>query len=279
VSRDVRLGNLFNVRDLGGYVTADGRAVRWKRVYRAASLHQLDPAHADDWDRLGLATVVDLRRDRERASGGWPTLLNSAVLCDLPVLPDDWTLPREGFSSPTEHLSYAYDDMARLGTRAVRRTFELLAEPARYPLMFFCMAGKDRTGIMAVLLLMALGVDEEIALDDYELSGDRVVALVEHLKERDSLDRTNPMIHQPLEVLRAPRVAMSDFLGRLKAHYGSVLSYLDSCGIDEAAREAVRRQLLEPLGSPDHPEPAGRQPLAPHPADARVERLTECRYK
>jgi protein-tyrosine phosphatase len=245
VSRDVRLGNLFNVRDLGGYTTCDGRTVRWKRVYRAASLHQLDPAHADDWSRLGLATVVDLRRDRERTAGGWPSLLHSAALYDLPVLPDDWTLPKEQFSSPTEHLSYAYDDMARLGAEAVRLTFELLADPDRYPLMFFCVAGKDRTGIMAVLLLTALGVDEATALDDYELSGDRVVALVEHLKVQDGLDRDNPMINQPLEVLRAPRAAMADALDRLQALHGSLLGYLDACGVDEAARVAVRALLLE----------------------------------
>ena len=243
--RDIRLGNLFNVRDLGGYVTRDGRTVRWERVYRAASLHQLDPEHADDWDRLGLSTVVDLRRPRERTAGGWPQLLDSAVVCELPVLPDGWTLPKEQFSSPTEHLSYAYDDMARLGADAVRRTFELLADPDRYPLMFFCLAGKDRTGIMAVLLLTALGVDEATALDDYELSGDRVVALVEHLKAQDTLDRTNPMINQPLEVLRAPRVAMAEALDRMKVQHGSILGYLDSCGIGEAMREAVRAQLLE----------------------------------
>jgi protein-tyrosine phosphatase len=252
MSRDVGLGNLFNVRDLGGYVAGDGRTVRWRRLYRAASLHQLDPAHAEDWNRLGLATVVDLRRDRERAEGGWPRLLDSAVVCGLPLLPDDWTLPMEHFRSPTDHLSHAYDDMARLGTDAVRRTFELLADPDRYPLMFFCMAGKDRTGIMAVLLLIAVGVPEDSALDDYELSGDRVVALVDHLLAQDDLDRANPLIHQPLEVLRAPRVAMSNSLERLEARHGSVLGYLDSCGVDEATREAVRSQLLEP------PVPSGR---------------------
>jgi protein-tyrosine phosphatase len=245
VSRDVRLGNLFNVRDLGGYVTEDGRTVRWRRVYRAASLHRLDPAHAADWQRLGLATVVDLRRSRERAEGGWPPLLDSALVCELPVLPDGWTLPREQFASATEHLSHAYDDMARLGAGAVRRTFELLADPDRHPLMFFCLAGKDRTGIMAVLLLVALGVDEATALDDYELSGDRVVALVEHLKAQDGLDRDNPMINQPLEVLRAPRVAMSQALQRLKARHGTLLGYLDACGADEATRAAVRALLLE----------------------------------
>ena len=245
MSRDVRLGNLYNVRDLGGYVTADGRAVRWRRVYRAASLHQLDPEHADDWDLLRLSTVVDLRRNRERAAGGWPALLDSAQVCELPVLPDDWSLPREHFSSPTEHLSHAYDDMARLGADAIRRTFELLADPDRYPLMFFCLAGKDRTGMVAVLLLTALGVQESTVLDDYELSGDRVVALVEHLKSQGTLDRDNPMINQPIEVLRAPRSAMADALERMKAAHGSVLGYLDWCEVDEGLRSRVRAQLLD----------------------------------
>ena len=245
MQRDVQLGNLYNVRDLGGYPTTDGRTVRWRRVYRAASLHLLDPEHKADWDALGLATVVDLRRLREKAAGGWPDMLESAMVCELPVLPDDWTLPKEGFSSPTAHLSQAYDDMTRMGVEAIRTTFELLADPERYPLLFFCIAGKDRTGIMAVLLLTALGVDEATALDDYELSGDRVVAFVEQLKSDDSFDRTNPMINQPLEVLRAPRIAMSSALERMKERHGSIMGYVESCGVTAETIEAIRGNLLE----------------------------------
>ncbi len=244
MQRIVTLGNLYNVRDLGGYRADDGRTVRWGRVYRAASLHQLDPEHEEEWQRLALTTVVDLRRTRERAAGGWPEMLDSAMVCELPVLPDDWTLPKEDFETPTLHLSAAYDDMARLGRDAVRSTFELLADPDRYPLLFFCIAGKDRTGMVAALLLSALGVDEEQVLDDYELSGDHVVALVEHLRSHDRLGN-NPMINQPIEVLRAPRGAMSDALGRMRAEHGSELGYLAWCGVTTEVLAAVRANLLE----------------------------------
>lgn len=242
--RIVELGNLFNVRDLGGYTTTDGRTVRWGQVYRAASLHQLDPEHEEAWQRLALTTVVDLRRTRERVAGGWPELLDSATVCELPMLPDDWTLPREGFETPTHHLSAAYDDMRRLGADAVRSTFELLTDPDRFPLLFFCIAGKDRTGMVAAVLLSALGVDEEQVLADYELSGEHVVALVEHLRSQGRLDN-NPMINQPIEVLRAPRAALEGALARMREEHGSVLGYLEWCGVTPAVVEAVRRNLLE----------------------------------
>jgi protein-tyrosine phosphatase len=242
--RIVSLGNLFNVRDLGGYTTADGRTVRWGQLYRAASLHQLDPEHEEEWERLALTTVVDLRRTRERIAGGWPEMLESATVCELPMLPDDWTLPRDGFESPTDHLSAAYGDMARLGRDAVRSTFELLSDPARYPLLFFCIAGKDRTGMVAAVLLSALGVDDEQVLEDYELSGEHVVALVEHLKSQGRLD-DNPMINQPIEVLRAPRVALETALERMRAEHGSVLGYLEWCGVTPEVIAAVRAQLLQ----------------------------------
>lgn len=241
--RDVRLGNLFNVRDLGGYRTRQGTAVRWNRIYRAASLHQLDPEHEDDWKRLGLATVVDLRRERERKAGGWPSLLGSARAFELPMVPDEWILDPAAYPTATAHLIAAYGDMSRLGAGAVHATFELLADPASYPLLFFCVAGKDRTGLLAALLLIALGVDDEQVLDDYELSGTRVVALVEHLRERGSLD-DNPMLNQPLEALRAPRVALESALARIRDEHGSVERYLASCGIDAGVIAAVRTNLL-----------------------------------
>jgi len=242
-TRDIELGNLFNVRDLGGHLTAGGRHVRWGRVYRAASLHQLDPEHVDDWNRLGLRTLVDLRRRREREAGGWPSFLDSARVCSLPMIPDDWTLAKSSFATPLLHICEAYDQMRRLGGEAVRSTFELLADPDSYPLMFFCIAGKDRTGIMAAVLLSSLGVADDAVLDDFELSGDRVMALVDHLRARGGLD-DNPMINQPEEILRAPRAAMASALTRLREDHGSVEGYLTWCGVTDEVLDAVRVNLL-----------------------------------
>jgi protein tyrosine/serine phosphatase len=244
VQRDVALGNVFNVRDLGGLTGADGHSVRQGRVYRAASLHQLDPAYAEDWERLAIRTVIDLRRSRERVAGGWPELLNSATVCELPMLPDDWMLDRAGYATPLAHLSAAYDDMQRLGMAAIRASFELLADPASYPLLFFCIAGKDRTGLLASLLLLVLGVSDEDVFEDYELSGERVIALVESLRAQGRLDG-NPMINQPIEALRAPREALADSLARLRARHGSVEAYLASCGVSAETRHAVCANLLE----------------------------------
>jgi protein-tyrosine phosphatase len=242
--RDIVLGNLFNVRDVGGYQTQSGRTVQWAKVYRAASLHQLDPEHQQDWDRLGLATVVDLRRPMERAVGGWPELLKTATLCELPILPDDWMLDRSGFPTPTDHLSAVYGDMARLGAEAIRATFELLSQSASYPLLFFCIAGKDRTGLLAAVLLSVLGVDDEQVLNDYEMSGERVEAMVHHLRATGRMDESNPMIRQPVEALRAPRAALAAALSQLRASYGSVEDYLLWCGVTSEQLDAVRQNLL-----------------------------------
>lgn len=241
--RDVVLGNVFNVRDLGGLATVDGRAVRPGRVFRAASLHQLDPAYAEDWERLAIRTVIDLRRHRERVAGDWPDLLNSATVCELPMLPEDWLLDRSGFGSAQEHLSAVYDDMQRVGMVSIRASFDLLADPASYPLLFFCVAGKDRTGLLAALLLLVLGVSDDDMLDDYELSGDRVIALVESLRAQGRLDG-NPMINQPVEALRAPRAALAGSLARLRARHGSVAAYLASCGIGPEVLQAIRDNLV-----------------------------------
>jgi protein-tyrosine phosphatase len=243
--RDVPLGNLSNIRDLGGYPAADGRRVRWRRIYRGASLHRLVDSGRPDLERLGLAAVVDLRRPGERAAGGWPDVLDGIAVHPLPLLPDGWHRPEEGFASPAAYLSAVYDELRRLGRESVRAAFGLLARPESYPLMFFCAAGKDRTGLLAALVLGVLGVPEEHVLDDYELSGDRVVALVDHFRATGALEAGNPMIDQSVELLRAPRAALAGSLGSLRREFGGVPQYLAWCGVPDRELAAVRGLLLE----------------------------------
>src|SRR2546421_7833212 len=68
--RSVRLANLFNFRDLGGYSGAAGRSVVWRRLYRSDDLSRLTEAAQPDFSALGIRTVVDLRRPEEVAQDG-----------------------------------------------------------------------------------------------------------------------------------------------------------------------------------------------------------------
>jgi protein-tyrosine phosphatase len=245
VDRSVELGGVYNVRDLGGMPTADGHVVRPGLLFRASSLHRLTDEEA--WREFGAATVIDLRYQKEIDAFPLPDFIDDPT--HLPVLPDRWKSV-EGLQaeeplddSPEAHLAWVYAVMLELGARTVRDIVEQLAGPEPFPAIFFCMAGKDRTGFVAAVLLSILGVTDDVIADDFALSGDEVVALVAWLRTREDFEN-HPMMNQSEELLRAPRGAMELFLARVTAEYGSLHDWVLTLDIPADATETLRARLL-----------------------------------
>lgn len=103
-----------------------------------------------------------------------------------------------------QYLSRRYAEMLVSGRAAIRLTFDPLARNGAGPIIFFCSAAKDRTGVMAALILSALGVDREQVADDYALSADRVSVMLRVVTERKSRHR-EPVLEQPAPFLASPR--------------------------------------------------------------------------
>lgn len=253
--RDVRIGLLENARDVGGYLTSDGRQVRWGLLYRAASLHEADATAAQDWQMLGLRTVVDLRRDDERVRRGRVSReLHPDGDEHLPALQGIFVPEYDVDSQPEEYLAAYYIEILTSSHDTIRGLFELLADEANLPLALFCAAGKDRTGTLVALVLAALGVDDETICDDYSLSGERVLAMVRRKRAAGDPD-PDPMIDQHPTILRAPRGAMALLLHHLRTQTPGVEDYLASVGVTATMLEAVRDALLEPAAEPLHQHP------------------------
>ena len=175
-ARLIPLDGAFNFRDLGGYPAAGGRATRWGMLFRSDTLHELSTSDVDTLRSLGLATVVDLRTSRELERTGRG-----------PLGPEPDRLPasvgdpgragrrgRRGGHGGTggDDLSERYLWYLEVGAPASGRGTDLLGEPAHYPLVFHCAAGKDRTGVLAALVLDLLGVDPEVIVADYLITAD-----------------------------------------------------------------------------------------------------------
>jgi protein tyrosine/serine phosphatase len=241
VGQRVELGGVYNVRDLGGYPGADGRLVRRGMLFRSSSLHRL--TDVDAWDAFGARCVVDLRYDRERNAFPLPDFITNDT--HAPMLPDHWRSDEEAKKGlPEEFLSSVFHDMLELGGQSVRDILAALTAADAYPAVFFCMAGKDRTGVLAAILLSLLGVSEEDIAADFELSGDEVVALVDHLRTHEDFE-DHPMMNQPEALLRAPRAAMELFLAEVDVKYGGLPGYVRELNVDDATIEALKALLLE----------------------------------
>ena len=244
-----------NFRDLGGYHTAGGGRVRWGLVFRSASLHRLTAADLITLDRLGLRVVYDLRGDEERERA--PSVLPDGVHCEqLPIGGTaaktkeltDLVLAGRLAELPLDFLVRIYDAMVEVAAGTFGRLLTRLAEPDGRPALFHCHAGKDRTGIVAALLLSLLGVDERTVLDDYQLSG---IHYTEHqlAAVQTKLAATGVDVERYRAVFGAPRHAMATVLAGLRERHGSLEAYLhDEAGVDHEVFAELRAALVQPAG-------------------------------
>lgn len=108
------------------------------------------------------------------------------------------------------------------------------------PVLFFCKAGKDRTGLVAALLLSVLEASEEEILQDYVISDKYHMVALAGLEENSQvtgLDRS--------KFERAPREAMHHALQFIKEQYGGAQQYLVQAGFGLAEQEELRQLLLQ----------------------------------
>ncbi|MEV6275503.1 tyrosine-protein phosphatase [Nocardia sp. NPDC051832] len=240
MKRHIEFDRLHNFRDLGGYRSADGRTVAWGRIYRADSLGKLRDG---DWDRfldLGVDTIIDLRYPWEiEARGRVPhaerfRYANRSIehrpYDQAEIDPD---------LDPWRYLADRFAEVAADGVVEIRETLELIAA-ADGPAVFHCASGKDRTGLIAALLLSALDVPEDQILADFALTERATAHLIADWKSANP-GRT---LRWP-GYGRAPAEVMRLVLADLNDSYGSVRDYLTgAAGLSADVIADLRARLL-----------------------------------
>jgi protein-tyrosine phosphatase len=245
-----------NFRDLGGYATADGRRVRWGRLYRSNDLSQLTRDDLKYLSRLGLTIVCDFRSERERLQKPNRAIEpEPPVSLDLPVDaegvdPDalQERIRTGGIAAlwtenlmHTAYRSFVSDHSARWAAMLRR-----LAQPESLPALVHCTAGKDRTGFAAALVLLSLGVPEETVFEDYLMTNHYRAAFQRFVLRWVpfySFFRTEPDDLLPL--LEARREYLQTSLDAIDELHGSLDAYLtDEVGVTPEIRAALHANLL-----------------------------------
>jgi protein-tyrosine phosphatase len=236
--RLIALEAAHNVRDLGGYVLGDGRSIRWGRLLRGDGLHHLTAADLDALAPLGLRTVVDLRTPGEvEERGTFPIDRMPVQLVHHPVIDSTWNrddVPRfAGAEQPeVEFLAWAYATMLAEGGPRFGAAIRRLAVPGALPAIFHCAAGKDRTGILAALLLAGLGVDDDVIVADYGLTAAGIERMKEWL-QANRPDRAMALAEAPSVFLAAHPEAMQRTLESVRSAHGSVPGFLETVGVSD----------------------------------------------
>jgi protein-tyrosine phosphatase len=244
-SRSVALTGVFNFRDLGGYAVADGRTIRWRTLFRADGLDRLTPADVEVLRPFGLRTVVDLRMAHElEERGRFPVDDYPVTFHNLSVLDKTWDREQAAASPqpPAEFLHERYTEMLLEAGPRYAQAVRLLAAADAMPAVFHCAAGKDRTGLLAMLVLGALGVAHDDIVEDYALTSTTMEAF--RAAAADDPAVAEGLAQIPQIFFAADPVAMSTVLGDIEAAHGSVRSYVQTIGVDDAALAELERQLL-----------------------------------
>lgn len=180
----------WNVRDLGGLETQDGRRTAWGKLIRADGLNGLSDADLTYLASVPLNTVVDFRNEHEAAKS--PDRLPPSVTRSLHLAITlgrlDAGNPKAIFAKPIgdEFMKELNRTLALDPTiqTAYREFFRQVQNEESLPLLFHCSAGKDRTGFAAALILLSLGVDRVTVVADYMASERYLTGKYDKLMEK-----------------------------------------------------------------------------------------------
>jgi protein-tyrosine phosphatase len=229
-----RFPGLLNLRDLGGHPTRDGARTRSRSLLRADDLVQLTDAGMQALADYGVRTVVDLRWPGEVAAKPHPVAGHASVRYhNISLLASDET---QWISLTGECTKEMWKCLVLEHTRPqLKEVLDVIADAAEEPLVFHCVAGKDRTGLIAALLLALADVEPDAIAADYAASTSQLADA--YFVRYTSLQRA-----EVLEALRCPEEGVHNMLAYL-AQYGGAAGYLRAIGLSDARIARLRGRL------------------------------------
>lgn len=251
--RRIRLDGAVNFRDLGGYLTEEGRRVKWGRIFRADGLSRLSDRDLSLLHQMGIRSVFDFRSpaEIEEAPDRLPAD-NSIKYIHLPVIHGNFDFVeavrrlKKGDTAwlTPDFMVNGYINNIESFPDCWATVIRHLIERGDGALVFHCTGGKDRTGTCAALILLALGVPEETVIDDHQLSNIYIAELFPALYKMISDFGVDPDILFPY--LTAPRDCILSVLDYVRERYGSAGEYLlRKCSLTRQDLERLRAELLD----------------------------------
>ncbi|NEA40025.1 tyrosine-protein phosphatase [Streptomyces sp. SID11233] len=254
MDRYLGFDRLHNFRDLGGYPAAGEQLTRSRVLYRSDNLAKLhEPAAKADrarFDALGIRTVVDLRHDWELTRSGRVPAREGLAFHRIGIEHRPWDQAATGpLPDPWRYLADKLGEIIADGGEEIAEVIGVLAH-SEGPAVFHCASGKDRTGIIAALVLTLLGVDRDTVAADFALTERATARLRADWSARNE-GRAPGWEHYG----RAPEAVIRHLLDDLDRDHGGVAAYVAAHGVPETTVTALRARFLVPAGEPAR-EPA-----------------------
>lgn len=254
------IASIPNLRDMGGYETANGATVARGLAYRSNQLNNISESDMLLLADLRLKNAFDLRTAAERNENRdeLPVGVNNVwldVLADVPgsgpanltaLLSDPKKANIELGDGKVEKMfreAYRHSVSLPSAKKAYRKLFLSLGDENRVPALFHCTGGKDRTGWAAAALLTFLGVPMEAVKQDYLYSNDYVLPMYDTFIQQFMKEGGNSSI--PLAIFGVKEEYLNAAFDEMHTKYGTIENYFtEGLGITVDQQAALRDLFL-----------------------------------
>ena len=234
--RHIALEGCLNLRDLGGYTTTEGKQTRWRTMLRSDSLHRLPESSQQQLVNYGIKTIVDLRSPFEIATETYPLSQKLPLrYVNLPLIEENHKNIIESIKHQTLlKLNCFFLEERSLALKAILETIAT----QQTPIIIHCAVGKDRTGIIAALLLAIAGVSIKTIAEDYHLSDRYLEPFYTNIRSQAAEEGFAHLLES------APQTIIDTF-ANLDRRYGGVNNYLTNIGLELSVRDRLKTMLVD----------------------------------
>lgn len=238
--RALNFEGMLNARDLGG-LPVGGAQTRWKSLVRSDSTARLTPRGTQAIVDYGIRTVIDLRFpvELQQNPSSFASNGRQPVYHCCSLLGESW--PNWVARGAQSDESYWYSSFLDCSQPEMRRVLELIADAPAGGVLFHCTAGKDRTGVAAMLLLALAGVPDEAIATDYAMTAPNLA----ETRRQELEGVTDPAARARIEDgFRCEPAFAVHTLAHLRRRYGGAAGYMQTVGLDAARIERLRARLV-----------------------------------
>ena len=220
-----------NMRDIGGYSVENNKIVKFGKIIRSNLITDLDIEDIKEIKKMKFTTIIDLRSNEELEKKKGIFVENPDFKYKHIAINGNGRLPKN-----EDEIIETYMEMLE-GKQQIKEIFEILSEE-NYGIIYYCNAGKDRTGVITALILKLLGVNNQDIVVDYIASS---IFLEKELKDFAKEMNTKEI----LKIITQKPKTMFDLLNNIQEQYNSIETYIKSCGIREEQIKIIKEKYIQ----------------------------------
>ncbi len=248
--RRLPLKNIYNARDLGGYYCDKNSVTKWKTFLRTDDLHYADNSDKQFLKSYGVKTIIDLRSEEEIKNKPNPFCndenfkyynipFNVSNLADATKKVMEL---KDNTESIKTFMPNFYVDLLKNGGQIIKEIFETFAKNEDGIVLYHCTAGKDRTGIISMLLLGLAGTSNADIINNYI---ETYNYLIESPYIKNTITEENKYPKEMEQLLYSNPEYITPALDYVNENFENIFSYLLSTGLTKSTLNKIKNNFTE----------------------------------